>query len=125
MDSILSSVKKKIGIHENFECFDDGVIIDYINGAFLRLNQLGVGPCEAFSIEDGSSTWDEFSTDPIVNYVIPFVAAEVKLQFDPPSNSFLVENLKDQIRKYEWLMNVEAEKTRLYPADMTGIFMEE
>ena len=125
MDSILSSVKLKLGIHENFEYFDDGNLIGYINAAFLRVNQHGVGPDTPFKIEDDSAEWSDFSEDPVVEYVKPFIATQVKLQFDPPSNSFLVENMKEEIRKYEWLMNVEAEKTKLYPADMTGIFIEE
>ena len=59
MDSILTSIKKLLGITEEYENFDQDIIM-HINSAFMILNQLGVGPKSGFSISDKSSTWDEF-----------------------------------------------------------------
>ena len=60
MESILTSVKKSLGISEEYEHFDADIIM-HINTVFTILNQLGVGPKEGFCIADKSSTWDEFT----------------------------------------------------------------
>ena len=59
MDSILNSVKKMLGIQEEYEAFDQDIIM-HINSVFMILNQIGVGPSKCFSISDSSSSWDEF-----------------------------------------------------------------
>ena len=59
MDSILTSIKKLLGIAEDYTHFDDDIII-HINSAFSSLNQLGVGPSCGFHIEDDSETWNDF-----------------------------------------------------------------
>ena len=43
MESILTSIKKLVGIAEDYTVFDTDFII-YINSAFATLNQLGIGP---------------------------------------------------------------------------------
>ena len=43
MDSILTSIKKLLGIAEEYEHFDPDIVM-YINSAFSVLTQLGVGP---------------------------------------------------------------------------------
>ena len=53
MDSILTSIKKLLGIAEEYEHFDPDIVM-YINSAFSVLTQLGVGPEEGFRIEDAS-----------------------------------------------------------------------
>ena len=44
MESILTSIKKLLGIAEEYEHFDVDIIM-HINAAFSVLTQLGVGPC--------------------------------------------------------------------------------
>ena len=55
MDSILTSIKKLLGIDEEYTQFDSDIIM-HINTVFLNLTQLGVGPAEGFLIEDDSAT---------------------------------------------------------------------
>lgn len=54
MDSILTSIKKLLGITEEYEHFDPDIIM-HINSVFSVLTQLGVGPAEGFRIEDDSA----------------------------------------------------------------------
>lgn len=122
MESILSSVKKKLGIQPEYEHFDDEIITD-INSAFLILNQLGVGPDEPFTISDSTTTWDEFIENGQIELVKSYIPLRVRLLFDPPSNSFLVESINKQVAEFEFRMNAEAEKDLLYEADMSGIFV--
>lgn len=109
MDSILTSIKKLLGITEEYEHFDPDIII-HINSAFMILNQLGVGPEEGFAIEDKSSTWDEFiPSGSNLEAVKTYVHLKVKLMFDPPLSSTVIEAIKSQINELEWRLNVSAD----------------
>lgn len=108
-ESILQSVKKEIGIEPDYNHFDQN-ILRAINGAFVILCQLGVGPDEPFSIEDKYNTWDEFTGPGVSELVKEYIVLRVKLLFDPPSNSFLVENINSQIKEFEFRMLVQADE---------------
>ena len=56
-DSVLTSIKKLLGIAEEYEHFDADLIM-HINSVFSILTQLGVGPSKGFMIEDKSATWN-------------------------------------------------------------------
>lgn len=47
MDSILTSVKKLLGLPADYEAFDPDIIM-YINTVLMILSQMGVGPKEVF-----------------------------------------------------------------------------
>ena len=49
-DSVLTSIKKLLGIAEEYEHFDADLIM-HINSVFSILTQLGVGPSKGFMIE--------------------------------------------------------------------------
>ena len=51
MESILTLIKKRVGIAEDDEHFDDDVLME-INTAIMTLTQLGVGPSEGFVVKD-------------------------------------------------------------------------
>lgn len=105
MDSILDSVKKSLGILEDYDHFDPEIIMA-INSAFFTLNQLGVGPSEAYHITDSSNTWDEFIVDDNIEAVKSYIPLKVKLLFDPPSNGTLIENINKQISEFEFRLMV-------------------
>lgn len=105
-ESILDSTKSALGIVTEYKSFDNQIIM-YINSVFSTLYQLGVGPEDGFSIEDRSTTWDEYiGENKNLNFVISYMHARVRLMFDPPTNSFAVEALKEQIKEFEWRINV-------------------
>ncbi|MBQ0088371.1 MAG: hypothetical protein KBT27_03440 [Prevotellaceae bacterium] len=109
IDSILSSVKMSIGgIDEGYTDFDDS-IIQLINTQFAVLQQLGVGPAKGFRIQDKSTEWSEFINDDRLNMVRDWMAIRVRLLFDPPQSSIVMESLKDAASELEWRMNIEAE----------------
>lgn len=109
MDSILTSIKKLLGITEEYENFDQDIIM-HINSAFMILNQLGVGPKSGFSINDKSSTWDEFIPESSnLEAVKTYVHLKVKLMFDPPLSSTVIEAIKSQINELEWRLNVSVD----------------
>ena len=108
MGSILTSIKKLLGITEEYEHFDPDIIM-HINSAFMILNQLGVGPEEGFFIKDKSSTWDEFLSGSNLEAVKTYVYLKVKLLFDPPLSSTVIEAIKSQISELEWRLNVSTD----------------
>lgn len=108
-DSILVSVKKMLGITEDYTHFDPDLII-HINSVFMILTQLGVGPNTGFSIRDETSTWADYMTEKQnLESVKSYIYMKVKLMFDPPANSFTVDSLKRLTDEFEWRLNVEAE----------------
>ena len=112
MDSILTSIKKLLGITEEYEHFDPDIIM-HINSAFMILNQLGVGPEEGFSIKDKSSTWSGFLSDSNLEAVKTYVYLKVKLLFDPPLSSAVTESINKSINELEWRLNVAVDKTEV------------
>ena len=109
MESILTSIKKMLGIVEEYEHFDDDLII-HINSVFMVLTQLGVGPKEGFFIEDDFASWDEFITDPSkLQAVKTYMYLKTKLVFDPPSNSVIKSSIDSAISELEWRLNAEAD----------------
>lgn len=110
MESILTSIKKLLGITEDYDHFDADIIM-HINSVFTILTQLGVGPSEGFRIEDDTTTWDDFiSTDLIVyDSVKTYIYLQVKLLFDPPQSGTVLESYNRRISELEWRLNVTAE----------------
>lgn len=112
MESILTSIKKMLGIVEECEDFDIDVM-SHINTAFSTLHSVGVGPSEGFSIEDKNSTWADFSEDtPTANMAKSYIYHSAKLVFDPPPNSFVVESMKTTKSEYEWRLQVRADELK-------------
>ena len=109
MESILNTIKKKLGIAEDYDVFDTDIIVD-INSVFSILTQLGVGPTTGFSINDASETWDMFITDdPRLNDVKTYMYMKVRLLFDPPTSSAAIASMEKLISEFEWRLNVAAE----------------
>lgn len=109
-DSVLDSIKKFLGIGSDYTEFDPDIIAS-INSAFFALWTLGIGPEESpFRITDNSSLWSDFIEDGKIDMCRSYVYLKVKLMFDPPTHSFLIENIKELIREYEFRMMVGSDE---------------
>lgn len=111
MDSILKSIKKMLNVHEDDNSFDTD-IITLINSTFTTLHQIGVGPTNGFMIEDASETWEDFISDAddiSINSVKTYIYLKVRLVFDPPSSSSVMEAINKNVNELEWRLNVMAE----------------
>lgn len=104
-DSILTSIKKLLGIAVDYTHFDDDIII-HINSAFSTLAQLGIGPKNGFSISDSTSTWSQFIDDPLVNSAKSYVYLSVKLVFDPPTSSAVIDAYNKRLEEIAWRLSV-------------------
>lgn len=113
MESILTSIKKLLGVVEQYEHFDTDIII-HINTVFMTLTQIGVGPSKGFAIKDKTAVWNDFIPEGDLRFeaVKTFVYLKVRLIFDPPSSSAVTEAINRTISELEW---------RLYHAAETSI----
>ncbi len=104
-ESILTSVKKLLGIESGYTQFDTDIVI-HINSTFAKLDQIGVTPTgEVYEIATAEDNWEDFISDyKAINMVKSYMYASVRLLFDPPATSFGIEALKGQISEYEWRM---------------------
>ena len=108
MENILDSIKKLLGIDEMDSNFDQELIM-HINSVFMVLNQLGVGPVGGFKISN-EETWTDFvGTRLDLESVKSYIYLKVRLLFDPPQNSFLIDSISNQIDEYEWRLQVQVE----------------
>lgn len=138
-NSILLTIKKLLGISEEYHAFDIDILTD-INATFLTLNQLGIGPRLPFQLplmmdpDDEydpavATTWDDFlgKQKQHLAAVQTYVYQRVRLMFDPPTNSFMVTAMQESCKEFEWrftvqpktmgaVENVESYRT-VYPGD--------
>lgn len=109
MESILTSIKKLLGIAEEYNHFDQDIIM-HINSVFSVLTQLGVGPANGFSITDKDATWNDFiKDDPKLEMIKSYMHQKVRLLFDPPLSSAVMESTNHILSELEWRINVAAE----------------
>ena len=114
-DSILVTIKKMLGLDDEYTPFDTDVMI-HINAAFMTLTQMGVGPKEGFEVSDYDQTWSDFLVNKVMlGAVKTWVYLQVKMAFDPPTNSFVMDAMKTQSEQILWRLNVQAESVEVMP----------
>lgn len=103
-NSILSSVKKLIGISGDDKSFDVDIII-HINGALSTLYQIGGIP-RAFSVTSEDEEYDDVLPDgpeDIRNQVKLYLQYKTQLGFDSSTlSATLIDVLEKQIKELEW-----------------------
>lgn len=108
--SILNSTKKILGISPDYTPFDLD-IVTHINASFSTVNHLGVGPPDAFMIEDDTAEWSDLNLPANqLNMVKSYVFLKTRLLFDPPGTSYLIEAANQQIKEFEWRLNTLREE---------------
>lgn len=110
MESILTSIKKLLGITEEYKQFDPDIIM-FINSAFSVLTQLGVGSGDGYAIKSDEETWDDYLSyneidEGQLEMVKTYIYLKVRVSFDPPSSSFVLDAFNKQISELEWRINV-------------------
>lgn len=114
-DSILNSIKQFIGgLAPDYTVFDTDIII-LINSEFATLHQLGVGTEEPFHISGPTEIWSDFTSDKAyMNSVKEYIGLRVKMIFDPPVNSFVLDAYKEKAQELAWRLNVACENNGSY-----------
>lgn len=104
--SILTSIKKLLGLSEEDTSFDQDIIM-HINTVLNILAQLGVGPANGFSIEDDGAIWSDYLGETTnLELIKSYIYMKVRLMFDPPTSSILADAMNKNISELEWRINV-------------------
>lgn len=110
-NSILKSVKKVLGLDPTYTAFDEDILM-HINSVFGTLHQLGIGPEGGYHIEDDTALWTALiGTDARKNAVKTYVCLKVRMVFDPPQTSYLIDAMNNQAKELEWRINTYREST--------------
>lgn len=113
-NSILITIRKMIGGDTESMDFDLDLIV-CINSAISTLYQLGIKTVnpntkDSFEVTGEEETWSDFLGDyKYLNMIKTYVYQKVRLIFDPPQNSFLVNAIQDQLKEIEWRIVVGVE----------------
>lgn len=124
-DSILTSIKKLLGIAKDYAHFDTDIII-HINSTFSVLTQLGVGPPTGFVISGADTLWKDFVPDNLqIEMIKSYVYQKVRLMFDPPASSAAIDALQRSINEFEWRINVAVDPSKQGEYDSNGNTLDE
>ena len=108
-DSILNTIKKMLGLETDYYVFDTEIIV-FINSALMTLQQLGVGPTKGFVVTGLEQTWSDFlQTDKMLEGVKHYIYLHVRMVFDPPGSSFVMDSMKQQKEELEWRLREQSE----------------
>lgn len=106
--SILGTIKKMLGVED--DSFDVEIIV-HINAALMQLGQLGIGSKEYFSVVNSSTEWSDFiSNKNLVSGAKDYVYVYVRTVFDPPTSSFVLAAMQEQLKEIGYRLSVEANK---------------
>ena len=108
MSSILISIKKLLGIEPSYTQFDPDIVL-YINTVLSTIYQLGLGT-QGYSITDDTDLWSDFLGDfTDLEMVKSYVLIKVRLLFDPPTNSTLLQAFERMANELEWRLTLQVE----------------
>lgn len=109
-DTILGTIKNLLGLPKEDNSFDQDLMIN-INTVFGILYQIGVGSENSFYLTDSSTKWTEMFKDyiPLIDMIKNYTYMKVRLYFDPPSSSFVLDSLGKQIKELEWRIQIQVE----------------
>lgn len=116
-ENILESIKDLLGIYKEDEAFDNDVLIN-INAVLSTLYQLGVGSEGHYVVLNGTETWNDlFEEEDLVDFVKLYVYMKVKLVFDPPTNSSILQALNEQAKELEYRILLQADSSNYFDYD--------
>jgi hypothetical protein len=108
IDSILTSTKKVLGLGEDYTAFDED-ILTHINASLSIVEQLGLTE-EVFVVEDASALWSDLDIpEKQLSLLRTYVFLRVRMLFDPPATSFLIEATNNQLKEYEYRLSYNRE----------------
>lgn len=98
-----------LGIEAEYRHFDDDIIM-HINTTLMTISQLGVGS-EVQMVTSDLETWSDIFEDvKQIPAIKTYVYLKVRMLFDPPTSSFVLEAMKNQAAELEWRLNAQVDK---------------
>lgn len=109
MNSILDEIKKMLGLASDYTAFDSDVVI-HVNTAIMALQQMGVGISDPFYISGKQEVWDDFLDGrEDLEAVKTYIYLRVRMAFDPPTSSAVIDSMNRTMNELEWRLNVRAD----------------
>src|SRR5699024_10648602 len=109
VDSILDDIKKMLGLSSDYTVFDKDIII-HINTAIMALQQMGVGVSYAYYVQNARDRWDDFlNGHEDLEAVKTYIYLRVRMAFDPPTSSAVIDAMSRTMSELEWRLNVRAD----------------
>lgn len=104
--SILNDTKKVLGLDSAYTPFDIDVLI-HINATLSILSQIGVLTDAGYNVSNAEDIWDDLNLSiPLLSLVKSYIYLKVKMLFDPPGTSFLIEAVRKQTEEFEWRLRM-------------------
>lgn len=115
-DSILATIRKMLVGMVSDDTGFDGELLLHINTAIMTLRQAGVGPQNGFLVESAADTWDDYLGDDIgmLQMVKDYIFLSVKIVFDPPTNSSVLQTYKDLMQEYIWRLREQTDSSDIF-----------
>lgn len=108
-ENILESIKDLLGINKEDEAFNNDILVN-INASFSTLYQLGVGSEDHYVVITGEETWDEvFSEKDLIDLIKLYTYMKVRIVFDPPTNSSILQSFNEQMKETEYRILLQAD----------------
>ena len=101
-ESILKTIKSMLNIDGDITDFDKELIV-LINASLSTLYQLGIGSAQ-FKITGADETWSQLlgEKDYYLESVKELVYIDVRLIFDPPLSSMVIDAYKERRQEDQW-----------------------
>lgn len=113
-ESILMTIKKMLGLEADYSPFDTDIIV-MINSALMTLTQANVGPKAGFKITGMSESWSDFLTNEVMlEAAKQYIYMKVRIIFDPPSSSIVMDALKTQCDELLWRLIAQSESVEIF-----------
>lgn len=108
-ESILDSIRQRVGGVEFYGDAFDNDILSAINGAFATLHQLGIDDKDGnpIQITNTDQKWSDFVDIKRYGWLKDYVYFKVRLVFDPPANSTVLNSMQSQLDELTWRIEVE------------------
>lgn len=107
--SILKTIRSMLDMDPDDDTYNNDILI-HINSAIMTLSQLGIGPSNGFVVSSAADTWEEFlGNSKMLEGAKQYIYIKVRLGFDPPTSSFVVEALKLSAAELESRLNMQVD----------------
>ena len=115
-ESILNSIKQKLGLAPDVITEFDTDVIDGINMAISTLTQMGIGPDTGYAITSAEDKWTDYiGSDPRLTMAKTYIYLKTKLIFDPPQSSYVLTSFEEQAKELEWRLGIYYECPVSFP----------
>lgn len=112
-ESILTTIKGMLNIDSNITDFDSDLIV-LINSSLSTLFQLGIGEGKPFRISSSSERWEQLlDKEEYLELVKETIYLDVRIVFDPPSSSIVMETMKEIRKENQWRIAAQVDMASL------------